>query len=37
MNDRENDRMKETEGQQVQRELEDQLREFGDTMSDAFR
>ena len=29
--------MKETEGQQVQRELEDQLREFGDTMSDAFR
>ena len=37
MNDRENDRMKETEGQQVQRELEDQLREFGDTMFDAFR
>ena len=37
MNDRENDRMKETEGQQVQRELEDQLRGFGDTMSDAFR
>ena len=37
MNDRENDRMKEPEGQQVQRELEDQLREFGDTMSDAFR
>ena len=37
MNDRENDRMKETEGQQVQRELEDQLREFGDTMSDALR
>ena len=37
MNDRENDRMRETEGQQVQRELEDQLREFGDTMSDAFR
>ena len=37
MNDRENDRVKETEGQQVQRELEDQLREFGDTMFDAFR
>ena len=37
MNDRENDTMRENEGQQVQRELEDQLREFGDTMSDAFR
>ncbi len=37
MNDRENDKMRETEGQQVQRELEDQLRELGDTMTDAFR
>ena len=37
MNDRENDTMREQEGRQVQQELEDQLREFGDTMSDAFR
>ena len=35
MNDRENDTIKE-EGRQVQKELEDQLRAFGDTMSDAF-
>ena len=34
-NDRENDTMRENEGRQVQRELEDQLRAFGDTMSDA--
>ena len=37
MNDRENDRMRETEGREIQRELEDQLRGFGDTMTDAFR
>lgn len=37
MNDRENDTMNENEGREVQRELEKQLREFGDTMSDAFR
>ena len=37
MNDRENDTMNENEGREVQRELENQLREFGDTMSDAFR
>ncbi len=36
MNDRENDAMRENEGRQVQQELEDQLRAFGDTMSDAF-
>ena len=36
MNDRENDTMNENEGRQVQQELEDQLRAFGDTMSDAF-
>ena len=36
MNDRENDTMKENEGRRVQQELEDQLRAFGDTMSDAF-
>ncbi len=36
MNDRENDTMRENEGRQVQQELEDQLRAFGDTMSDAF-
>ena len=36
MNDRENDTMNENEGRRVQRELEDQLRAFGDTMSDAF-
>ena len=36
MNDRENDTNYETEGRQVQQELERQLREFGDTMSDAF-
>ena len=35
-NDRENDTMRENEGRQVQQELEDQLRAFGDTMSDAF-
>ena len=37
MNDRENDTMRENEGRQVQQELERQLRELGDTMSDAFR
>ena len=37
MNDRENDTMRENEGRQVQQELEDQLRAFGDTMTDAFR
>ena len=36
MNDRENDTNYETEGRQVQQELERQLHEFGDTMSDAF-
>ena len=36
MNDRENDTMKQDEGRRVQQELEDQLRAFGDTMSDAF-
>ena len=36
MNDRKND-TRPDEGQQVQQELEDQLRAFGDTMSDAFR
>ena len=36
MNDRENDAMREKEGRQVQQELEDQLRAFGDTVSDAF-
>ena len=35
MNDRENDN-RNNEGRQVQQELEDQLRAFGDTMSDAF-
>ena len=36
MNDRENDTMGENEGRQVQQELENQLRAFGDTVSDAF-
>lgn len=36
MNDRENDTMRENEGRQVQQELENQLRAFGDTVSDAF-
>ena len=36
MNNRENDTMRENEGRQVQQELEDQLRAFGDTVSDAF-
>ena len=36
MNDRENDTMRENEGRQVQQELEEQLRAFGDTMTDAF-
>ena len=35
MYDRENDN-RNNEGQQVQQELEDQLRAFGDTMTDAF-
>ena len=35
MNDRENDN-RNNEGRQVQKELEDQLRAFGDTMTDAF-
>ena len=35
MNDRENDN-RNNEGRQVQQELEDQLRAFGDTMTDAF-
>ena len=35
MNDRENDN-RNSEGRQVQQELEDQLRAFGDTMTDAF-
>ena len=37
MNDRENDNRIKDEGRQVQQELEDQLRAFGDTMTDAFR
>ena len=36
MNHRENDITQENEGKQVQQELEEQLRAFGDTMSDAF-
>ena len=36
MNHRENDSTQENEGKQVQQELEEQLRAFGDTMSDAF-
>ena len=36
MNDRENDNRIKVEGRQVQQELEDQLRAFGDTMTDAF-
>ena len=36
MNHRENDTKQENEGKQVQQELEEQLRAFGDTMSDAF-
>ena len=36
MNDRENDTKKQTDGRQVQQELESQLRAFGDIMSDAF-
>ena len=36
MSDRENDKMRETEGRQVQQELENQMRAFGDTVSDAF-
>ena len=36
MNDRENDNKIKDEGRQVQQELEDQLRAFGDTMTDAF-
>ena len=36
MNDRENDKMRETEGRQIQQELENQMRAFGDTVSDAF-
>ena len=36
MNDREDDKMRETEGRQVQQELENQMRAFGDTVSDAF-
>ena len=36
MNDREKDTMRENEGRQVQQELENQLRAFGDTVSDAF-
>ena len=35
MYDRENDN-RNNEGRQVQQELEDQLRAFGDTMTDAF-
>ena len=34
MNDRENDNRIKDEGRQVQQELEDQLRAFGDTMTD---
>ena len=37
MNHRENDTTQENEGKQVQQELERQLRELGDTMSDSFR
>ena len=37
MNDRENDNRIKDEDRQVQQELEDQLRAFGDTMTDAFR
>ena len=36
MNHRENDSTQENEGKQVQQELEEQLRAFGNTMSDAF-
>ena len=36
MNDRENDNRIKDEGRQVLQELEDQLRAFGDTMTDAF-
>ena len=36
MNDRENDTKKQTDGRQVQQELENQMRAFGDTVSDAF-
>ena len=36
MNDCENDNRIKDEGRQVQQELEDQLRAFGDTMTDAF-
>ena len=36
MNHRENDKTQENEGKQVQQELEEQLRAFGNTMSDAF-
>lgn len=36
MNHRENDTTQENEGKQVQQELEEQLRAFGDIMSDAF-
>lgn len=36
MYDRENDNRNNNEGRQVQQELEDQLRAFGDTMTDAF-
>ena len=36
MNDRENDKMRETEGRQIQQELENQMRAVGDTVSDAF-
>ena len=36
MNDRENDNRIKDEGRQVQQELEDKLRAFGDTMTDAF-
>ena len=36
MSDREDDKMRETEGRQIQQELENQMRAFGDTMSDAF-
>ena len=36
MNEREKDPMSGAEGRQVQQELEDQLRAFGDTVSDAF-
>ena len=36
MNEREKEPWNQSEGRQVQQELEDQLRAFGDTMSDAF-